>query len=470
MGYILSILNEIAEESSTNAKMVILGKYKEDELLKDILYAGTSKRVKYYIKQIPEYNINVGTLISIEDALVELKKFSTRELTGNDAINHLTFILSSLDESDAIVIERIIKKKLNIGMGRTNINKVIGKGFLEKTAYQGAQSFSPEKIKKLINKAIQLNQPVYSNVKMDGRYANAIIRGGEIEIESRQGEPNLFTGAKFKKELVNMDGWVFNGEILLDPKKFNRYESNGIIASIVDIQKKIGDRSEKETERHISKLESKHNVIFNEVLESIQYIVWDVITVDEYFNKKSTTPYNKRFDKVLELTKGLEMVKPVEYKLVYSYKEVMEHFQEMLNRGEEGTVVKAYNGEWKDGKGPHQIKIKLELTIDLKVVGFNYGTGKNIDIISSLNCESECGRVKTKPTGIKEVEMERITNEQEKLLGTIVEVKCSGLSQNSDGEYSLMHPVLKRFRTDEKVIGDTLEEIIENENMIKGLI
>ena len=117
-------------------------------------------------------------------------------------------------------------------------------------------------------------------------------------------------------------------------------------------------------------------------------------------------------------------------------------------------------GVWADTKPSYQVKIKMEVNLDLKIVGFNYGTGKNSTLISSLNVESEDGLLKTSPTGINEDDMEYITANQDKLLNTIVEVKCSGISQDNKGNYSVLHPVFKILRTD-KTIANTLAECIE---------
>ena len=117
----------------------------------------------------------------------------------------------------------------------------------------------------------------------------------------------------------------------------------------------------------------------------------------------------------------------------------------------------------------HQIKLKLEITVDLKIVGFNLGTGKNAEVISSLNAESSDGKVFTRPTGIDEETMEYITNHQDELLGTIIEVKCCGLSKNSEGAYSLLHPCYVKLRAGEKENADSLDDIIKIENMAKGL-
>ena len=114
--------------------------------------------------------------------------------------------------------------------------------------------------------------------------------------------------------------------------------------------------------------------------------------------------------------------------------------------------------------------MKIEMDVHSKVVGFNYGTKgtKNENVISSLSCESSDGLVKTRPQGIKEEMMKEITENQDKWLGKIVQVKCNGLSSNVDGDYSLMYPAFICLR-DDKNTCDSLESIKEIENMKKLL-
>jgi DNA ligase-1 len=170
------------------------------------------------------------------------------------------------------------------------------------------------------------------------------------------------------------------------------------------------------------------------------------------------------------------MVQLIESRLVSSYTEAMAHFQEILSSEvdgvpQEGTILKSIDGEWKDGKPVWQIKMKLEMDVDLVIVGFNYGTkgSKNEHLISSLSCESSDGLVKTRPQGIKEDMMKEITENQDTWLGKIVQVKCNGLSSNVNGEYSLMYPAFIALR-DDKNTYDSLESIKEIENMVKNLI
>lgn len=457
-----TILDKIANEGSTNAKMQILQMHKENELLKKVLYLANSRRVKFYIKQIPSYN-SVSENIELEEALEMLQSLSSREVTGNAASEFLASILSNMKSGDATIIERIIAKDLRIGMAKQNINKVIS-GLIEETPYMGAKSFKPELVKKIFEKGGW----GYSDVKMDGRYNNAIIRNGSVECESRGGEPVIIEGAKFIEELSKFPDCVLNGELTMDGVP--RYLSNGMIMSLIDINKKSDSISEDEKQKRIKEFESKNVMSYQEAANRVVFTVWDLITEEEYLNHKSDCTYDIRWSilegTVVELNP--KMIRLVEKKIVKNYEEALKHFQECLNRGEEGTIVKSSKCIWKNGKPNEQVKMKLEMDIDLRIIGFNYGNGKNSNVISSLNCESECGILKTSPGGINEKTMEFITKYQQNLLGKIVHVQGSGLSQDSFGNYSILHPRFKGFR-DDKFTADTLLEIQDNEMMCKGL-
>lgn len=452
---IKAILDEIANESSTNKKMDILKKYSEDLVLQKVLYLAYSKRIKFYVKQIPIYETYDIPATTLENALNKLEKLSNRELTGHAGINFLFNLLSVLSADDAIIIERIIGKDLKIGMATKNISKVIP-NLLEVTGYCGAKGYDD----KLVDNIIKSNKINFSQEKLDGRYVNVIVIGGEVEMTSRQGEPTILTGAKFLSELKEFDDCVLNGELTME--SLDRYTSNGIIASLIDINKKREERSIEETNKKIEAFEKKH-MKFEDALNLVKFTAWDILSIDEFFTLKSETPYYERF-KILNDMIGkynTNMVSIVETKLVTSKAEIINHFEEILSRNGEGTILKSYDGKWKNGKPVTSIKLKKEIELDLKIVGFNMGTGKNIDVVSSLNCESEDGLLKTSPTGISEEDMLDITQRQEELLGTIVAVKCSGISQDSNGNYSLLHPVYKGLRIGEKSIANTLVECIE---------
>ena len=448
---IKDIFAEIANESGTNEKMNILSKYKDNELLVRVLYLANSKRVKFYIKQIPEYQYNEKTPITLDVVLNGLTNLSDRTISGYNAINYLKNYLSGLSPDDAYILERIIEKDCKIGMGTRNINKVIP-DLIEKTGYMGCKPYSKELITDLLAKG-----KCYSQEKMDGRFVNIIVQGGELMMESRQGEPTILDNPFFMTELTQLKDCVINAELTMEG--LPRYESNGIVSSLITIatKKSKGEDPSKD----IKKLETKH-LPYREALDLIRVTAWDILTIDEYFTRTCKRKYKERLADLNATVQGFRTLSVVETREVSTLAEVMAHFEEILKRNGEGTVVKSMDGVWKDTKPSYQIKVKKEMNLDLRVVGFNYGTPgtKNEHLISSLNVESEDGLLKTKPQGIDEDEMDYITANQDKLMGKIVEIKCSGLSQDSKGNYSTLHPVYKHFR-DDKDIANTLAECIE---------
>lgn len=465
---IKQILDEIAAESSTKKKVEILGKYKDNDFLKRVMYLAKSRRIKFYIKQIPEYTPNVNHGIddyTTGQILAKLADIYDRTFTGGAAIKWLKTLLEGAHPDDAYVIERIIDKDLKIGMGTSLINKVF-KDLIEKTPYMGAISFKEDKVKKLF----EGGRKVFSQVKMDGRYCNAIIQGGEVELVSRQGETTYVGDATFLKELSILDDCVLNGELTING--IDRYTANGIVASIVDIEGKRESRGETATAKKIAAFEKKHGS-YQEAINNIRYTVWDIIDVSEYFDKKSLTIYENRLDRLTDIlrTNSFTRISLVETTIVKSFAEAMTHFQSILALSEEGTILKAMDGIWKNGKPTFQIKMKLEITLDLKIVGFNYGTKgtKNENVISSLNVETECGGLSTSPGGMDELLMTHVTENQEELLGTIVEIKCCGVSKNRDGEWSTLHPSVIKLR-DDKIIANTFNECVEIDAAAKGLV
>jgi ATP-dependent DNA ligase len=463
---IKAIFDEISNTTGNNAKMEVLRKYKDNELLRRVLYQIKSKRVKFFLKQIPDYT-HTDIKYSLSDALNEIKLISDRKLTGFAATSHLKELLELLHPDDAYIIERIIDKDPKNGLGRTFINKVIP-NLIEKTPYQGAKSYSEKLVKVIFEKY----NYAYSDIKMDGRYANAIIDNGEVEFESRQGETtHIPSDSLLIEELSKFPDGVLNGELTM--VGMDRYTSNGIIASIVDIEGrgKMGDRSDEETAKKLVAFHKKHGNYIDAV-SKIRYTVWDSITLEDYFNKKSDIPYRERLDFLYKKTplKQCSRVSIVERKKVYSFAEAVKHFQEALQRGLEGTIIKAPRATWKDGKPSWQVKMKLEMNIDLKVIGFEYGEEgtKNEDVYSTINLESSCGQLKTNASGMKEIMMADITERADDLMGTVVEIRCSGLSQDKHGNWSTLHPSVVELRGDKETC-DSLQSAQAVEAMAKGL-
>ena len=464
MKTIKSILDEIANESGSNKKIEILSRHKDNETLKNVLYSAYSRRVKYYIKQIPRQISaqDESSILDLDSALRDMREMlSSRAFTGHAAVDLINDATKLMTEDDAFVFIRVLEKDLKLGMGGTSINKVFPK-LIEKTPYMGAQPFSEDKVKKIFNES----GCAISQVKMDGRYCNAIIRNGQVDLESRQGEiTHVGDDATFLVELAQLDDCVLNGELTIEG--FDRYTANGIITSIIDVMSSCRDP------KKVAAFEESHGSL-DVMVNRIQYTIWDKLTIEEYFEQSSDRPYSER---LANITIGIlrendyARLTAVEYVNVGSYEHAMNHFQDCLQRGLEGTIIKSSTGKWKDGKPAWQVKMKIEMNLDLKIIGFEYGTkgSKNEHVIATLNLESSCGKLKTNPAGMNEKLMLYVTENQQSLLGTIVEIRCCGLTPaNGDGTVSTLHPSIEELRSDKDTC-DSLESAIEIENMAKGL-
>jgi len=111
---IYRIIERLESISSRNEKMEILRGEVNNELLKQVFFAALNPHINYFIKKIPEKLPKAPkTLQSMEWALAELNALSARTVTGHAGIDHLARVLSSLNEDDADIIERVIKKDMD---------------------------------------------------------------------------------------------------------------------------------------------------------------------------------------------------------------------------------------------------------------------------------------------------------------------------------------------------------------------
>lgn len=451
---ILSIIEHIRSDSSKNFKVKAISEQKGNALFLKVLEMTYSPFIRFGIKKAPLVSVFNGSL-SLEDALSVIEKISNREVTGHAALNLLSETLSNLNERDAQVLSLIIEKSLKMNCEVSSINKAIGNNFIKETAYMGAVSFSRKKVDELVAKYPYL----YSQLKVDGRYANILSEDESVFAESRQGLPNHFgtsfdflSGIKYDNEPV-----VFNGEIII--KGMNRYTSNGVVSSIVSIGNKIleGENIDKE----LKKFKKEHGFEYDESLNMLEFVVWDFIPQSIYVSKNNwEKPYSERLEFLKEvISKVNGSISIVETRIVNTVQEAMEHFLEARSRGEEGTILKA-DEQWKDGKPTYQIKFKHEFSVELMITSGSFGEAgtKNESVISTIHTQSQDGLLKVSPSNMSEEKMKFVTDNLDSLIGTIVTVKCNGLSQDRDGNYSLLHPVVESFR-DDKSIANSLEEI-----------
>ena len=453
---ITKFIEEMNKTNSINDKITTLTAYKSDILVQKVLKMTYDKVTFTYgitMKNIPVYNSqgSSGTQ-DLEWALNALVSLADRTYTGKKAIDYLYNILSLLSKDDAEIIKRVIDRDLKIGLGRTNINKVI-KGLIVKPPYSRCDIGTYTNIKKNID----FKKRVFSQVKMDGTYRSCINDGGTSTIISRTGNEDKFPIIEEQLKTIDVQGYTLLGEMTLRGEQ-ERSKSNGIINSITEREQKQ---------------------------DQIIFTVWDMLPNSEYSMskdeiKKATkagtlSRYGDRLDKLKEIMKNtpLDNVKLIEYIEVSSIKEVYEHFQAVTQKGDEGTVIKTEDMVWKDGTSKQQLKVKLVIDLDMRFTSYNPGNkgSKNEKYFSGINYENDEGTIKGTigVTSMTEEQRDYFHTHRDEIEGSVFTLTCNDITKGKNNDYyACSHPRYTKIRTD-KDTTDTLERALEIKSMAMGL-
>lgn len=426
-----NFLNDLASNASRNFKIEQLKANSDNEILREVIRLATDPFTQFYQRKIPAYEQTYKTTFGLEWAFDELKKLSLREVTGNKAIEHLTYILSSLSEDNAKVVVRIIEKDLRAGFSEGTANKV-WPNLVHEYPVMLCSPFE----QKLVDK---IKFPAYAQMKMDGMRFNAIVRGGKCEFRSRNGKEILLLG-NLEQEFISLagsDDCVFDGELLVmfdgEHQFADRQTGNGIL-----------NKANKGT-------------ISKEQAAMVHASVWDVIPYTHFVEGSCPVPYSKRFsilDAVVSKQKSDgKKIWAVTSTIVETQEHAQEIFQEYLAAGHEGIILKDGAGVWEDKRAKHQIKFKGELECDLRIVGVEGGSGKYVGMLGNLICESADGIIKVN-VGSGFNDAQRKTMITEKLLDKIVSIKYNSRIKNKLGDESLFLPIFVEIRDDKTVADD----------------
>ena len=430
---VFEILDSLASDNSRLAKEAILKANKNNKELQRAFKLALDPLISYYIRKIPSYKATGNKQLSWAMDQLE-NEFATRNVTGNAAIELLTNVLESLNEADASVIQRIIGKDLRCGVSEATANK-IWTGLVSSYPVMLASGFD----QKLVDK---ITFPAYCQLKLDGMRFNAIVKNNTVEYRSRNGKELTIPNKNFDEtfiRLANLYGGnvIFDGELLVadsSGKPLERKTGNGILSKGVK-----GTMSDKEA-------------------LMVRATLWDYIPFEDFTKGKFEEVYSTRLSKLIDLLSKLEenysqlkhYVEIVYTKEVKNQVQATALFEKFLAEGQEGTILKSKTGIWEDKRSKNQIKFKGELECDLRIVGWEEGTGRNKGRLGALVCESEDGKIRVNVgSGYKDDERSSFGTS---MIGQIATVKYNARikDRGSDVE-SLFLPTFIELRLDKDI-------------------
>jgi ATP-dependent DNA ligase len=199
--------------------------------------------------------------------------------------------------------------------------------------------------------------------------------------------------------------------------------------------------------------------ITKEQADRVVATLWDQIPYEDFIAGKCDQPYRYRFKRLLYLIDRCDIYRKIELVEtfdVHSLEQTQTIFQNYLDDGDEGIILKDPNSLWENKRSKGQIKFKAELDCELKVLSVISGTGKYADMIGSLYCESADGVIKVYVgSGFNDEQRNASPSEY---YGKIISVKYNARIKNvKDGE-SLFLPIFLEIRND-KEFADTSNNI-----------
>lgn len=452
---ILSILTEIKNDPSTLAKKRILTENKDNPVLARVLKLALDPGIVSGYKKLPAPLHGFCDEMDLNTALDELDAIYSRKITGHTGRDFIANILGSVSDNDAEVIRRVLTKDLECGASDKITNDVFGKGFIKDEPYMRCSLVDTKTIR---NIDFATYGYAVSETKMDGQYLNHTVINNQLTCTSRNGKVYDFLGAR-DELMANLaqsvqkrdnrfgSGVVFNGECLMMDESgriLPRETGNGII-------QKAGKGT-------MTQFDSMRVV----------FVLWDVLPYDAFQEGIWEVSRKERRELLESAIQDInsEFIQMVEYQKVLNVTEAFEHNTVLMERGEEGSVLKCESAIWKSHTSPKQLKMKLKMQLDLRIVGFNEGEKKRTGMLGSLILESEDGQLTTNcGTGIKEKDAEwtfkSIWEKRDELMGKVVTIECNELTKDKNSLIpKVFLPVFVEFRFDKETC-DTYERILE---------
>jgi len=384
------------------------------------------------IRQVPETQDLVGRSNPWPAFWGLLESLRLRSVTGNNAKEAIEKISQEFDSEEwNSLCRRVLIKDLRCGISEKTLNKILSNSEWKIPVFscQLAQDSNDHPAKLKGTKRLE--------VKLDGVRVITVVSGvsgGTVNLFSRNGKPlENFPQIAAALEPILKDlpsvqlggrGYVLDGEI--------------VGKSFQELMRQAHRKSNAKTDGMI-------------------YHVFDIVPLPAFregkWNKDQLDRIEilERFKKQLDTTDCVRVMPGMYVDLdTAEGHDVMRRFAEAsVEQGYEGIMIKSLDTPYECKRTSSWMKWKPTITVDLQIVGFEEGTGRNAGRLGAIICEGVDDGKEIKVnvgSGFTDGERDSYFTSRDTLLGQIVEVQADVVTQNQDGTYSLRFPRFVRFR------------------------
>jgi DNA ligase-1 len=380
----------------------------------------------YNVRQVPETEGLTGQPNPWPIFWGLCEDLRTRGVTGHAARDRIEQVSELFDsEQWNGMCRRVLIKDLRCGISEKTLNKVLGK-----TSWK-IPTFTCQLAQDSTDRPAKMKGIKRLEVKLDGVRVLAVVQGASVTLYSRNGKPfenfpHVAEAIAANRKLIGAFGgrYVLDGEI--------------VGASFQQLMRQAQRKTNAET-------------------TDMVYHVFDIIPLDSFQEGHYNAQQSKRLDILtgsrarFDATDCLRLMDGITVDLdTAEGHDIMNRYaQDAVANGFEGIMIKDLGAPYECKRSSFWMKWKPTITVDLNIVGFEEGTGRNAGRLGAIICEGVdddrriCVNV---GSGFSDTLRDEYWASRNELLGDVVEVEADAVTQNQDGSYSLRFPRFVRFR------------------------
>ena len=418
---VIQIVEEIRNTTSSNDKVSILSRNKDNEMLQKILVYTYDKNKKFGVtkKSIKLYN-GESKWSSLFEMLDELEKSN---INNNLKINIGKFMGSLKNEKEFDLVLKVLTKDLKCGISLKTINKAMDNLIFDFQVMK-ASSYDEKNKGTFNNKARK--QGYMMMIKENGERGIVIKEKGKVIVKSRQDK--LFEGLyDLENAFTSMpDNMVYEGELLA-------FEPNRQMWVTSEDQFKLTNK-----------------ILHTDGIKKGIYIsLFDMIPLEDFKQGKCEIKAEDRKLRLKEFVENNNKEEVQFAEIIYKGKDVdlIEKELERVSKNsyKEGLMVILNDSIYESKRVKHILKCKLWHTADLKVIKLKESVERPNSLGSLVvDYKGEEQGV----SGITDELKELWWNNPNEIIGKIIEVKYKAITKDSEGKESLQFCGFIRVRED----------------------
>ena len=411
------MVDRVNDTNSKNEKMDIIREYPD---LKKVLEYTYNPYKKYGVKssQLQKKSDIIGSWDGYDNLFEILDDLANRKLTGHDAIGTLNAFIRDTEDNWTYLIHRILDKNLKTRTDAKLINKV-WLNLIPQFDVALAQKYEDHN-----HKIDWDNEEWLGSRKLDGVRVLARKENGNVKFFSRQG--NEFTTLDvLRKELEDceIDNFVLDGEMCV-----------------------MDEDGNEDYKAIVSQIKRKDYTI-----ENPQFIVFDVLTLDEFDSGYSEVTTRERM-RLIDAFEDCEHITKLQMELILSEKLAVRKLNDAVDKGWEGYMIRRADAPYEGKRTRALLKMKkmhdeeyvvkrIE-TGPFRMIDKSTGLEKTIETLTNVIIEHKGNEVSV-GSGFSLEERSHFYSSPELIIGKEITVQYFELSKDKDGVESLRFPVVK---------------------------